>query len=85
MAYLLLNEEIKGAVLLDKVKEIIDNGDYFVITDDKLLPFLGGISYQQNPYPLGEYLSQLVQEKIKTETGDYGKLLPLYIQPPPMG
>lgn len=85
MAYLLLNEEIKGAVLLDKVKEIIDNGDYFVITDDKLLPVLGGISYQQNPYPLGEYLSQLVQEKIKTETGDYGKLLPLYIQPPPMG
>lgn len=85
MAYLYLNNEIKGAVALDKIKEIIENGDYEVLTDDKLQPLLGGNSYQKLDLPLGETLSQLVIKKSKTDECDWKKLKPLYIQPPPMG
>jgi len=81
-AYLFVNHEIKGAVHIDEVKEIINSGDYFIITDDKLQPMLGGVSYQQNSYPLGEILAELAEIKIKKSDGDWKKLLPLYIQPP---
>lgn len=83
MAYV-WNNGIKGAVLLSDVKEMIASDDYFVITDDKLLPILGGISYQANDYKLGEILSEIAIEKLKNESGDWQKLLPLYIQPPPV-
>ena len=85
MAYLLCDNEIKGALPLEQVKEIIANGDYDVITDNKLQPLLGGISYQADNYPLGEILASLAEEKINSATGNWGELLPLYIQPPPMG
>lgn len=85
MAYLYCDDEIKGAVDLDKIKEIISSGNYLVITDNKLKPILGGISYQERDYPLGEILAKLAQEKLKDCDGDWRKLLPLYIQPPPMG
>lgn len=85
MAYLYCDGEIKGAVDLDKIKEIINSGDYLVVTDNKLKPILGGISYQDSDYPLGEILAKLAQEKLKNCDGDWRKLLPLYIQPPPMG
>ena len=39
-------------------------------------------SYQQNNYPLGEILSGLVLDKLKTQSGNWAELLPLYIQPP---
>lgn len=81
-AYLYCNGEIKGAIELEKVKEIINSGNYSVITDNKLQPVLGGVSYQQGDYPLGEILAELAE---KQET-DYNwrKLKPLYIQPPPV-
>lgn len=82
-AYLYHDGEIKGAVDLEKVKEIISSGNYNVITDDKLQPILGGKSYQQENLPLGEILAKLAEEKISD--GDWRKLKPLYIQPPPMG
>lgn len=85
MAYLYVDNEIKGAVALDEVKALAESGKYDVITDDKLQSILGGISYQQNSYPLGEILMNLTEEKIKHDDGDWHKLLPLYIQPPPMG
>lgn len=85
MAYLLCDNEIKGALPLEQVKEIIANGDYDVITDNKLQPLLGGISYQADNYPLGEILASLAEEKINSATCNWGELLPLYIQPPPMG
>ena len=85
MAYLYVDNEIKGAVALDEVKALAESGKYDVITDDKLQSILGGISYQQNSYPLGEILMTLTEEKIKHDNGDWHKLLPLYIQPPPMG
>lgn len=84
-AYLLLDGEIKGAVLLEEIQEIIKNGDYFVITDNKLKPILGGISYQEAAYPLGEILTELALKKSQTDECNWRKLKPLYIQPPPMG
>ena len=80
-AYLYYNGEIKGAVPVDEVKEIITSGNFTVITDDKLKPLLGGISYQGASYPLGEILAELAEQK--NDEGDWSKLKPLYIQPPP--
>ena len=85
MAYLFVDEEIKGAILLDEIKTLIETGKYEVLTDTKLLPILGGTSYQELNLPLGETLSKLVFEKSKTSDCDWKKLKPLYIQPPPMG
>ena len=83
-AYLWCDNEIKGAIELEQVQEIIKNGSYDVITDDRLQKTLGGTSYQQNNYPLGEILSGLVLDKLKTQSGNWAELLPLYIQPPPI-
>lgn len=84
-AYLFYDNEIKGAVELEKVKELAESGEFTVITDDRLQPLLGGTSYQQGEYALGEILTNLAEEKIKNEDGDWHNLHPLYIQPPPMG
>lgn len=83
-AYLWCDNEIKGAVELEQVQEIIKNGSYNVITDDRLQKLLGGTSYQQGNYPLGEILSDLVIEKLDKQSGNWAELLPLYIQPPPV-
>ena len=80
-AYLYYNGEIKGAVPIEEVKNIISKGNYQVITDDKLNPILGGISYQSNDFPLGEILAELAEKK--DDDGNWRKLKPLYIQPPP--
>ena len=45
----------------------------------------GGISYQQEEYPLGDYLAQLAFEQLKKQECKWQELKPLYIQPPPMG
>lgn len=84
-AYLWFDGEIKGAVELEKVQEIINKGGYDVITDDKLEKILGGKSYQSEDYPLGDILSDLVLEKLPNSKGNWAEVLPLYIQPPPMG
>ena len=84
-AYLFADGEIKGAIQLEEDKELIKNGDYFVITDDKLKPTLGGISYQEKAYPLGEILADLAEQKSQNDECNWRKLKPLYIQPPPMG
>lgn len=82
-AYLYLKGEIKGAVNLDEIKSIINNGNYLVVTDNKLRPVLGGIAYQDENLPIGEVLAALAEEK--NDEGNWRKLKPLYIQPPPMG
>lgn len=84
-AYLYENNEIKGAVQLEEVEELIKNNDYYIITDDKLQTRLGGISYQQNEYQLGEILAKLSYKKLQDSTAKWQELKPLYIQPPPMG
>lgn len=80
-AYLYCDGEIKGAVKLDDVKNVIATGKYDVITDDKLQPILGGKSYQQGKYPLGEILADIAENT--SAEGNWRKLKPLYIQPPP--
>lgn len=82
-AYLYADVEIKGAVQLDDVENLIQSGKYTVITDDKLQSRLGGKSYQQENLPLGETLAELALQKDSDR--DWRKLKPLYIQPPPMG
>lgn len=82
-AYLFVDGEIKGAVQLEQVKELAESGKYSIITDNKLKPLMGGISYQENTFPLGEILAELAVKK--DCDGDWRKLKPLYIQPPPMG
>lgn len=76
-AYLYKDGEIKGAISLDEIK----TDGYTVLTDNKLQPILGGTSYQQKNLPLGEILADLA-EKSSAE-GNWRKLKPLYIQPPP--
>lgn len=80
-AYLYCDGEIKGAIKLDEVKNIISTGKYEVITDDKLQPILGGKSYQQGTYKLGEILADIAENS--SAEGNWRKLKPLYIQPPP--
>lgn len=84
-AYLYVNEEIQGAIQLGKVKEMLENRDYNLITDDKLQKVLGGTSYQAGEHNLGEILANLTYEKLKTSSCKWQELKPLYIQPPPMG
>lgn len=84
-AYLYVNEEIQGAIQLEKVKEMLENRAYNLITDDKLQKVLGGTSYQAGEHNLGEILANLTYEKLKTSSCKWQELKPLYIQPPPMG
>lgn len=80
-AYLYYDGEIRGAIRLEEVQKIIKNGEYSVITDDKLQPILGGTSYQQITCQLGEILADIAENK--NAEGNWRKLKPLYIQPPP--
>ncbi len=84
-AYLLYNGKIHGAVQLEEIKKLLTEKDYYLITDDKLQKELGGISYQQEEYQLGEILAKLAFEKLKMQECKWQELKPLYIQPPPMG
>lgn len=83
-AYLCINNEIKGAVQIDDVKNLLTQKDYFLITDDKLQKIIDGTSYQQGDYQLGEILAKLVYEKAKKQNNKWQELKPLYIQPPPV-
>lgn len=83
-AYLRYDNDIKGAISLDDIKRLITENDYYLITDDRLQKDLGGISYQQQDYPLGDILAKLVYEKIKKGSCKWQELKPLYIQPPPV-
>ena len=84
-ASLLYNGKIHGAVQLEEIKNLLTEKDYYLITDDKLQKELGGISYQQEEYQLGEILAKLAFEKLKMQECKWQELKPLYIQPPPMG
>lgn len=83
-AYLYIDEEIKGAIQLEEVKNHLSQNDYYLITDDRLYNELGGISYQQSEYNLGEILAKLSYQKLQTSSAKWQELKPLYIQPPPV-
>ncbi|MCM1339213.1 MAG: tRNA (adenosine(37)-N6)-threonylcarbamoyltransferase complex dimerization subunit type 1 TsaB [Muribaculaceae bacterium] len=84
-AYLYKDNEIKGAVQIEEIKQILEKDSYTLITDDKLQPILGGKSYQQQEYPLGEILAGLTFKKLQSEETKWQNLKPLYIQPPGVG
>ena len=71
-AYLYYDGEIRGAIRLEEVQEIIKKGEYSVITDDKLQPILGGTSYQQITCQLGEILADIAENK--NAEGNWRKL-----------
>lgn len=88
MAYVAIFEEDKQflepqSMLIEDLKELIAKNNYFIVTDDKLEPILGGISYQKTNADLGKCLIEITNKKIEEncET-DWRKLHPLYIQPP---
>lgn len=71
-------------ILLTDLKEMLS--DYYLITDDKLKPILGGVSYQGLEDDFGKYLVEIARERIFDNNfdSDWRKLHPLYIQPPPV-
>lgn len=77
-AYVAIDGEIKGIVPLNE----INTDGYFVVTDDKLQPILGGVSYQALDVNLGDIIAKIAVEKAKNEDGDWGKLTPLYLSAP---
>ena len=77
-AYVASDGDVKGIVPLAE----INTDGYFVITDDKLQPILGGISYQSLNISLGEIIAEIAVEKAAHEDGDWGKLTPLYLAAP---
>ena len=81
-AYLYYENEIKGAVQIEEIKNLLNGGDYYVVADDKMQKEFGGISYQEQEYPLGEILSELVYDKVSKQQCKWQELKPLYIQPP---
>ncbi len=81
-AYLYIDGSVKGAVDLENVKKLLSEENYYLITDDKLQKILGGDSYQQGEYQLGEILAKLSYNKLKQGFAKWQELKPLYIQPP---
>ena len=81
-AYLYYENEIKGAVRIEEIKNLLNGGDYYLVADDKMQKEFGGISYQEQEYPLGEILSELVYDKVSKQQCKWQELKPLYIQPP---
>lgn len=83
----LYDKKLYGAVELEEVDNIVRGRR--VITDDRLLNRFVNISdevisYQQSDFELGEVLSDLVVEKLDSSDWYWSRLLPLYIQPPPV-
>lgn len=83
-AYLHIDNKIHGAVQLDEIKTLLEEKEYYLVTDDRLQKILGGESYQHFDYNLGEILAKLAYEKLQTTSAKWQELKPLYIQPPPM-
>lgn len=81
-AYLYIDGSVKGAVDLENVKKLLSEENYYLITDDKLQKILGGDSYQQGEYQLGEILAKLSYNKLKQGFAKWQELKPLYIQSP---
>ena len=81
------DKKLYGAIELETADEKIKGRK--VITDDRLIERFRlnadeVISYQQADFELGEILSDIAVEKLKTNDGNWAKVLPLYIQPPPV-
>ena len=83
----LYDGKLLGAIDLEEVDSKVKGRN--IITDDRLFERFQNIgnsviSYQQANFDLGKILSDIAIERIKQEQCDWHKLLPLYIQPPPV-
>ena len=83
--------EIKApySVNFDDLQELISSDNFEIISDNSIhekLREIGidTINYEQNTYPLGNYLYEIVNNKLSNYANDYhwAKVKPLYIQPP---
>lgn len=88
MAYV-WDEEILGAIAIEDVKEMVTNNDYNIICDNSMYEIFSELSNEITSYTkinpnLAEILIEIANKKLKTEAGDWRKLTPLYIQPPPV-
>ena len=81
-AYVSIAGDIKGIMPVSQVQDIVDSGDYFVVTDDKLQALIGGISYQELGLPLGEIIAKVAMDKALSQSGNWGELTPLYLAAP---
>ncbi len=69
--------KLKMQFSFEEIEELIKNNDYYVITDNKLQNRLGGISYQQSEYQLGEILAKLSYKKLQHSSAKWQELKPL--------
>ena len=81
-AYVAIDKDIKGIMRINDVMDLIKSGDYFIVTDTKLQPIIGGIDYRTLNINLGEIIVKIARSKSQNENGDWGKLQPLYLCAP---
>lgn len=88
MAYV-WDEEILGAINIEDIKEMIKADNYSVICDDSMFKIFSEItddirSYTTLEHNFAKIIVDIVNEDSQKCTGDWKKLRPLYIQPPPV-
>lgn len=81
------SDGLLGAVELEEVDNLIAGRT--VITDNRLYEHFKPlakdvVSYEKMNYDSGIILSELILDKLSKEDGNWAKVLPLYIQPPPV-
>jgi len=81
-AYIKVENCEPSVVPLSELEEIIKKEDYFVITDERLQAMTSGLAYESLDLNLAEIIARIAVEKSKTETGEWGKLQPLYMNSP---
>ena len=80
-AYNMVEGEDAQIKPLAELKSLIKD-NYFVIADKKMSEILGCLAYEDMDLNLAEIIAKVAISKNKTETGEWGKLQPLYMNSP---
>lgn len=80
-AYTLLEGDKAQITPLTELKNLIKD-DYFIISDKKMSEITGGLAYESLDLNLAEIIAQTAIRKFQTETGEWGRLQPLYMNSP---
>lgn len=88
MAYV-WDEEILGSIAIEDIKEMVKEDKYSIICDDSMYEVFKEItkdiqSYTKIPHDFAKTLIKIANKKLEKDFGDWRKLKPLYIQPPPI-
>ncbi len=88
MAYV-WDEEILGSIAIEDIKEMVKEDKYSIICDDSMYEVFKEItkdiqSYTKIPHDFAKTLIKIANKKLAKDFGDWRKLKPLYIQPPPI-